>query len=617
MAQVAIAHARRGEIDLALTIARQALVEHPQDYGLNMFVGLLHLRRMEFDEAEEQFRTAAQLNATDIVSRIELARLLISRNKLDDAEKLLREIRLPESEAKRLRAMLLMRRDQPADARAIYETLIATDPRDFESWGNLGRCCFSLGDPKAAAVALGKSLDLRPNQPGVRDKWAEAHLAAGTAQEALGNAVSSARRYTNDVPSRLLAARLEFLLGRPDDARQWLEKALIIDPSSVAALTALAQLHERANRIDELAATIARLEALPVAVPELALLKAQLAYRRGDAQLALELAESVSTFDPGARAQLIGLASDRLGDVDGAFGAFAEMNRDTGFSEAVAEVRAAGFRERIASHATILSREWVETWLKVPGRGPQPAFILSFPRSGTTLLDTLLMGHPNLSVTEEKPMLDAVARAVGDYERLARFDASQIEELRRLYFDVAEAEGVDVDHGLLVDKQPFATVEVPLIHRLFPDSRLIFVERHPCDVVLSCFMSRFEPNPSLLNFTTLEGAARLYDSIMAFWHQCRETLPLKVHNLRYERLVGNTETEMRALMSFLDLDWTDRILDHVRTARDRAFIPTPSYSQVIEPIHDRSVGRWKRYRKWMEPVLPLLAPWAQRMGYEV
>ena len=214
-------------------------------------------------------------------------------------------------------------------------------------------------------------------------------------------------------------------------------------------------------------------------------------------------------------------------------------------------------------------------------------------------------------------MLDAVARSIGGYERIAELDEGDLETLRNLYFAQAAEHVPDLGGRLLVDKQPFAMVEAPLIHRLFPAAKFLFVLRHPCDVVLSCFVTRFEPIGGLVNFTTLEGTAQLYDQMFRFWGQCRTILPMIVQRVRYERLVEDAEPEMRALAAFIGLQWTDAILDNPTTAQDRGFINTPSYAQVAEPLYDRSIGRWEKYRKQMKPVLPILAPWAQRFGYEV
>jgi len=81
--------------------------------------------------------------------------------------------------------------------------------------------------------------------------------------------------------------------------------------------------------------------------------------------------------------------------------------------------------------------------------------------------------------------------------------------------------------------------------------------------------------------------------MMRFWITCRDILPLITHRIRYERLVEDAEPEMRSLAAFLGLDWTDRVLDNRGIAKDRGFINTPSYAQVVEPLYDRSIGRWE------------------------
>ena len=161
------------------------------------------------------------------------------------------------------------------------------------------------------------------------------------------------------------------------------------------------------------------------------------------------------------------------------------------------------------------------------------------------------MGHPDVCVTEEKPMLDSVARSIGGYERIAELDESELDTLRNLYFAQAAQYVPDLGNRILIDKQPFAMVEAPLIHRLFPAAKFLFVLRHPCDVVLSCFVTRFEPIGGLVNFTTLEGTAQLYDQMFRFWGQCRTILPMIVQRVRYERLVEDAEPEMRALAAFM------------------------------------------------------------------
>jgi hypothetical protein len=155
-----------------------------------------------------------------------------------------------------------------------------------------------------------------------------------------------------------------------------------------------------------------------------------------------------------------------------------------------------------------------------------------------------------------------------------------------------------------------------LIHRLFPEARIVFALRHPCDVVLSCFMQNFRLSKTMASFLTVENAARYYAAVMEFWATVRERLPLDVHTVRYEDLLDDQERELRALSDFLGIGWEEGLLSHERTARERGYIRTPSYHQVTEGLYRRSSGRWQRYAEQMAPALPVLAPWVERFGYE-
>ena len=246
-----------------------------------------------------------------------------------------------------------------------------------------------------------------------------------------------------------------------------------------------------------------------------------------------------------------------------------------------------------------------------------PVFLFGFPRSGTTLLDTFLGGHPDTAVMEERPVLHAVAEQLSEGQSLETLEPIAIERLRAHYFACAAQYAPETRDRLLIDKLPLGIVDTALIHALFEAPRFIFVERHPCDVVLSCFMTRFDPQGGMANFLTLEDTAALYDVVMEHWRQCRTALTLDVHTVRYEEMIEDPEGTLRPLAAFLGLDWDERLLDHRQSARERSFIGTPSYAQVAEPLYTRARGRWENYREEMAPVLPILAPWAERMGYAV
>ena len=256
------------------------------------------------------------------------------------------------------------------------------------------------------------------------------------------------------------------------------------------------------------------------------------------------------------------------------------MNRIIAAAFPGARAAAAAYRRHVAALAEMLTPDYADGWVPAPqDERPAPVFLVGFPRSGTTLLDTLLMGHPDIHVLEERPLLQRAGEALGDFARLPGLGAAEIARLRALYFAELDALDPAARGKMVVDKLPLNILGAPLIHRLFPEAKLIFAERHPCDVVLSCFTQNFDINDAMANFLDLGDAARLYDLVMTFWTKARDILSLDVHVVRYEALVVDKEKEMRALIDFLGLPWDDKALDNPGTAIARGLIATPSYAQ--------------------------------------
>jgi hypothetical protein len=225
------------------------------------------------------------------------------------------------------------------------------------------------------------------------------------------------------------------------------------------------------------------------------------------------------------------------------------------------------------------------------------------------------MGHPDVLVLEELPMLAAAQKSFGAMMDLPGLSQPQLHAARQAYFDELDRHAPADFQGLVVDKLPLNMLGLPLIYSIFPDSRVIFAQRHPADVVLSAFMQSFVLNDSMASFLDISDAADFYDAAMSAFARARDLLPLEVHTAVYEQLVVHAEQSLRPLLEFLGLPWRDELLDHQRTARERGAIVTPSYDQVTKPLSRVPSGRWKRYRAQLGPVLPTLLSWAERLGY--
>jgi hypothetical protein len=88
-----------------------------------------------------------------------------------------------------------------------------------------------------------------------------------------------------------------------------------------------------------------------------------------------------------------------------------------------------------------------------------------------------------------------------------------------------------------------------------------------------------------------------------------------LHEVRYEGVIARFDAEIGALLGFLGLPWADDLRRFHETARGRR-ITTPSARQVIEPLYDSAVGKWRNYESEMSLVRPILDPWAKRFGYD-
>ena len=167
----------------------------------------------------------------------------------------------------------------------------------------------------------------------------------------------------------------------------------------------------------------------------------------------------------------------------------------------------------------------------------------------------------------------------------------------------------------LVDKNPLNMLRLPMIHRLWPNARMILALRHPCDVVLSNYMQSFRAPRFRIMCSSLERLARSYVNAMRFWLHHAELFHPAILELRYEDLLDDFATESRRVAAHLDLGDVDAMAKFQAHARAKGFISTPSYAQVVEPLNKKAVGRWHRYRDYLEPVLPVLQPMIERWGY--
>ena len=646
----ALAAFQRGDLDRSLVLARKAAA-HEASHQADHLLGLIHCRRGELEAGVDHLRRAASADPDNPAYRLILSRALVDSGRAMEALALPR----PKGTAAPADLALWHARAEAADANGdlsaaseAWRIVAEARPSDWRAWHNLGNALAGMDQWAEAARVLGQAVALNPSEAAGRRNLAAALANSEQAEAAVAEFEAAVGLDPNHAGSRLALAQQLARLGRHEDALAQLDAAAALGPEGYdaalargrslavtgdyvraeqalraaltpadpAAIKELGLLLERTSQMEAMGVLLGEAETQGVDARELGYLHAALALREGRAGDARDLLQAAPADDPVLWHRLMAKIADALGDSATAFAEAEAMNRATpGYDDWRAQGR--DYRQRVRGLAPLITGEWIGrlTPLAPPARRA-PAFLVGFPRSGTTLLDTFLMGHPDIAVIEEGHMIGAAELVAGHFPDLPDCPPETLSQARDAYF--AELDRlVDRDFGgLVIDKQPFNMIGLPLVRTLFPDAPVMFAQRHPCDAVLSAFMQGFILNQPMASFLDIADAADLYDAAMDVWTRSRELLPTDVQTLIYEELIADPEAALKPLVAFLGLEWSDQVLDHRTTAKARGAIVTASYDQVTEPLNMRSSGRWRRYREQLEPVLPVLLPWAERLGYE-
>lgn len=441
--------------------------------------------------------------------------------------------------------------------------------------------------------------------------------------------ISQSRAHTLGEAGRIC---LEF--DNFDMAIGYLQRASQKKGVSIGALLTLADIYIRDQRVDEAAELVARAAQMDRKDTRVLLEEAALMRLRGMTQ------EAGSRFrdllrNPASGAPVRMRASYELAGI---------LDGEGRFDEAIAALLEAKaiLRAHAAPHAATLqhmqnrAKEMERTittavldrW-RADGEKLAPprriALLCGHPRSGTTLLEQVLDAHSDVISAEETKMMhdDAYLPLIRDFpegtsilQALDSVPSSLLCHARENYFRCIELFlSRKIGGRLLVDKNPALNLMIPMVVRVFPETKFLVALRDPRDVVISCFMQALPLTPISSSYLSLEGTVNQYANVMGFWLEMLPRMGNQWRYVRYEELIDDLPAAAQSVLGFLGVGFEDNVLkfyEHARTKRVRS----PSHADVQKPIYRTAVGRWRNYQKHLEPYLPGLEHFLKAFNYD-
>lgn len=302
----------------------------------------------------------------------------------------------------------------------------------------------------------------------------------------------------------------------------------------------------------------------------------------------------------------LGKAYEDAGCYDDAFRSYAEANRlkwRTVKFDLAAEQRFAARLTEVFSR-----RFFAERMGGVGSKSELPVFILGMPRSGTTLVEQIVASHDDVhgagEIRDLRPLIASMFPGFPD--GVAECAPPRWAELGDAY---VKGLGKHAPKALrITNKNLWNFYLCGAIALALPNARIIHCRRSPLDTCVSCFGLHFAEGYEFSYDQEMLGAYYgVYRRVMDHWQR---VLPVRILEVEYEQLVADPEPQARRLIEFCGLEWHDQCLEFHRSKRQ---VTTASAAQVREPVHARSVARWRRFEAHLEPLRKALGVYADKL----
>ena len=411
-------------------------------------------------------------------------------------------------------------------------------------------------------------------------------------------------------------------------AEEYLKKSLDLNPNFIKTYDDLFSLYDQSNQINKFSNLLDKAKKILNEKELVSFYEAVFTYNQKNFKQTVKILENLDlkeNYVPHniTKHSLLAKSYDRINEFEKAYNHF-KINNQLVNESYGKDVDEKSFIQLVTKRIEFFKNFKLNRWKQHQSKDEflQPIFLVGFPRSGTTLLDTILRTNSSIEVIEEKPILRNFLRNLNvktknNFDNLDDLDKKFIQNMQNIYFEERAQYLDNKKTKTVIDKMPLNIIYIGEILRFFPNAKFIFALRNPYDSVLSCFMQQFELNPAMKNFTSLENSAILYDLVMKLWTIYRDVFSINCHFIKYEDLITDFEKTTKEIFKFLKIDWSDNIKNFHITAKKRLNISTPSYNQITSPLYSRSIGRWKNYENEFKGLKNILDPWLDEFNYKI
>lgn len=463
-------------------------------------------------------------------------------------------------------------------AEQLYRQLLQQNPNDINALWGLGKVGLALNSYQMACDIFKKCLHLAPQHPPLWLSLAEAYQKL-TRYEQAEQSLKKAYQLNTDSAQTLLALAVFYSeSGKYDDAQQHLNKLQQLHPQHIQAfclqvrIKSVAQIGKYAEQMLNLLSD----NKLPT--DQQILLHyafSDLYHQNKDYEQAFE---HLNQANQKQRAQI----NFSVKDMQGYFNQLINS-----------------FDAKMLADRPLKPSEEIDS-------NPIPIFIVGQPRSGTTLLEQMLIGHSAISSGGELPFIggdiaQGLHQITGKHfpEACRLLQPQHCEALAAHYLKSLKSLAPDASY--IIDKMPANYQSIGLIKMLMPQAKVIHITRDPVDVSWSIYRNHFSsPEPYFCSLNEIGQYHHSYERVMQHW---QNVCPGYIHTIAYQDLVTHPQREISKVLQFCGLEFESMCLEFSQQQR---YIGTLSDVQLRQGIQTNTAGAWQPYRQHLQPLFDAL-----------